>query len=125
MRFQFMKKTVRHLIADLKEYGERITDITNELTEEEFSQNNLAQDALLRRISVIGIIVKRLPKKFTERYPDIPWSAAAKTRDRLAHHYEGTDMSLVWEIATVDIPNFVKKIDQLDLADQKALEYED
>ncbi|RAN79128.1 hypothetical protein B5P43_14370 [Bacillus sp. SRB_336] len=32
------------------------------------------------------------------------WSLIKRMRDRLAHHYEGTDYEAVWDTLVVDLP---------------------
>ena len=36
-------------------------------------------------------------------YPAIPWSDAARTRDRLVHHYFDVDLNIRWQTVTVDL----------------------
>ena len=34
----------------------------------------------------------------------------AKTRDKIIHFYFGVDFSIIWDIATIDIPPLEKKL---------------
>jgi uncharacterized protein with HEPN domain len=36
--------------------------------------------------------------------PDVEWSPIARMRDRVAHHYWATDREVVWQTATVAVP---------------------
>ncbi len=40
----------------------------------------------------------------TGAFLKLPWSAMARTRDRIAHHYFRLDREIVWETVTKDIP---------------------
>ncbi len=51
----------------------------------------------------IGENVARLSDEFLARHPDVPWSDIKRMRDRLAHHYEGTDYVVVWSTLTDDL----------------------
>ena len=52
----------------------------------------------------IGENVARLSDDTTVAYPAVPWSSIKRMRDRLAHHYEGTDYDAVWDTLVVDLP---------------------
>jgi uncharacterized protein with HEPN domain len=65
-----------------------------------FSLDGLTQDAVQRRLGIIGEAVKNLPPDFRSAYPDIPWRRMAGMRDKLIHDYFGVDIDLVWEVST-------------------------
>ncbi|MBD3280301.1 DUF86 domain-containing protein [Candidatus Dojkabacteria bacterium] len=108
-----MKKTVKHYLADIKEYAELIILDTKNLSEEQFSAYRILQDAVLRRIGVIGEVVKRIPDSYRAKYKEIPWEDMAGTGDVIVHDYDGVDMSIVWEIVSKFIPEILPQIDKL------------
>lgn len=61
----------------------------------------LAAESLIIKI---GENVARLSIETTDQHPDVPWSLIRRMRDRLAHHYEGTDYAAVWDTLVVDLP---------------------
>lgn len=61
----------------------------------------LAAESLIIKI---GENVARLSTETTAGHPDVPWSLIKRMRDRLAHHYEGTDYGAVWDTLVVDLP---------------------
>lgn len=61
----------------------------------------LAAESLVIKI---GENVARLSADTTDRHPEVPWSLIKRMRDRLAHHYEGTDYGAVWDTLVVDFP---------------------
>ncbi|WP_285725911.1 DUF86 domain-containing protein [Psychromicrobium xiongbiense] len=61
----------------------------------------LAVESLIIRV---GENVARLSIDTTDRHPEVPWSLIKRMRDRLAHHYEGTDYVPVWDTLVVDLP---------------------
>lgn len=62
----------------------------------------LAAESLIKKI---GENVARLSIKTTHSYPEVPWSLIKRMRDRLAHHYEGTDYDAVWDTLVADLPS--------------------
>jgi uncharacterized protein with HEPN domain len=62
-------------------------------------------DALVFQLITIGEAAKALQQAgFDERFSELPWSAMARTRDRIAHHYFRLDREIVWDTVTKDIP---------------------
>lgn len=48
------------------------------LTEDEFNKDTLIQDAIFRRLEIIGEAVKNIPKEIKEENPEIPWKKVAE-----------------------------------------------
>ena len=61
----------------------------------------LAAESLIIKI---GENVARLSAGTMRDHPEVPWSLIKRMRDRLAHHYEGTDYAAVWDTLVVDLP---------------------
>ena len=61
----------------------------------------LAAESLIIKI---GGNVARLSPETTVKHPEVPWSLIKRMRDRLAHHYEGTDYEAVWDTLVSDLP---------------------
>jgi uncharacterized protein with HEPN domain len=46
--------------------------------------------------------------------PMIPWRSMAAARDRLIHDYFGTNIDIVWQIATVELPQVSQQLKTLE-----------
>lgn len=66
-----MKRDVRVYIKDIFEAIEKIEEYTKGSSEEDFCGNTQMQDAVLRRLEIIGEAVKHIPQKIRNEYPDI------------------------------------------------------
>ena len=73
------------------------------LTEKEFEENIEKQDAVLRRIEIIGEAVKNLSNTTRTQYPDIPWKEMAGMREVVIHQYFGVPLGMIWRVATSDL----------------------
>ncbi|MFA5560002.1 MAG: HepT-like ribonuclease domain-containing protein, partial [Methanofastidiosum sp.] len=78
--------------------------------EREFRENPIIQDAVIRRLEIIGEAVKNIPKDIREKYPDIPWRSISGLRDILIHEYSGVSMTRVWKIISSDLKQFKETI---------------
>jgi uncharacterized protein with HEPN domain len=73
-----------------------------------FEQNAMVRDAVLFRLMQIGQAVKNLEAQgldLAALRPEIPWRNAARTRDRLAHHYWALEADMIWR-AVEQLPDF-------------------
>ena len=80
---------------------------------EEFKNNRMLQDAVIREIEIIGEAAKNLSKEFRNKQSDIPWRQIAGMRDKLIHGYFGVDLDAVWDTATRDIPSLKGKLQEI------------
>ncbi|PZS20650.1 MAG: hypothetical protein DLM60_08450 [Pseudonocardiales bacterium] len=67
--------------------------------------------ALTKLGEIIGEAAKQVSPETRARFPDIPWSDAARTRDRLIHHYFDIDLDVLWQTVTVDLPLLLTALD--------------
>lgn len=71
---------------------------------ESFCQNQMAVDAVIRNLEIIGEAAKNLSDSVRDRVPEIPWVQIAGLRDVLIHAYHRVDLSLVWSTVTSALP---------------------
>jgi uncharacterized protein with HEPN domain len=99
-----MNKTAEHYIAEIKVCIELIQQYTDGINEESFSQDVKLQDAVLRRIQLIGEIAKRIPAEEKLKYSKVDWKSMAGMRDKIVHDYESVDFAIVWDVVINEIP---------------------
>ena len=104
------KRDVRVFLEDILESIEKIEEYTTDINEEEFYENTFVQDAVIRRLEIIGEAVKNIPDDFRVKFPDIPWRQIAGMRDVLIHAYFGVNLRRVWKVIKEDIPELKLKI---------------
>ena len=98
-----MKKDPLVYIDDIRDSIEAIKKYTAGLTREGFFSSSEKQDAVYRRLEVIGEAANRLPDDFRDRYPLIPWNKIVGMRNVLIHEYDSIDLDRVWETIQRDI----------------------
>jgi len=83
------------------------------VSEDEFYKNVEKQDAVLRRLEIIGEAVKHLPDEIRNDHPDVPWRQIAGMRDIIIHEYFGITLEMVWVVATEDILDLKTKVEEI------------
>jgi uncharacterized protein with HEPN domain len=60
--------------------------------------------ALTKLVEIVGEAAKQVTSSGRAELPEVPWSAAARTRDRLVHHYFDINVDVLWQTVTEDLP---------------------
>ena len=101
-----MTRTAKDRLADISEAAVGVRKAVEALERAEASdaqeEAQLAFDALLYRLLVIGEAVKALPDEMLALQPNVPWREIARLRDLLAHHYYRVDAEVIRR--TVEAP---------------------
>lgn len=108
-----MKKNPKIFLEHIAESIAEIERNTRKISKEKFENNVTVQDAVIRRIEIIGEATKNLPMEFRRSHPGIAWKEMAGIRDKLIHEYFGIDLDLVWVVVKKEIPKLKKQISNL------------
>lgn len=86
---------------------DKTKQFVSNITENDFIYDIIIQEATIRQIEVVGEAAKRISEHIKQKFPDFPWKEAMGMRDRITHQYDGIDLGMVWDTATIDFPNYV------------------
>ena len=75
-----MTRDIRVYIEDILDSITKIEQYTQTVNEQDFLTNTQLQDAVLRRLEIIGEAVKHIPQAFKDRCPQISWKKIAGLR---------------------------------------------
>ncbi len=105
-----MKREIRVYVEDIIESIEKVEEYIEPLTEENFYKNTQVQDAVLRRLEIIGEAVKNIPQEFRDKYQEIPWKKIAGMGDILIHEILWVNLRRTWKVVKEDILDLKNKI---------------
>ena len=100
-------------IEDILDAIRKIEMYVAKLSFEEFSNNSMAIDAIIRNFEVIGEASKNIPKRIKEKYPNVEWKEATGFRNVLIHNYFGIDVESVWDTLNNNIPILKKHVEEV------------
>ncbi len=108
-----MSKDIKVFVEHILESISLIEDYTSQISKEDFFKSRQIQDAVMRRLEIIGEATKNISTEFKKEYPGIPWREIAGMRDVLIHEYFGVDLELTWTTVKENLPNLKQKLSQI------------
>ena len=100
-------------LLDMLLAARRVSQYVKDVTEEEFQQNRILQDAVVKRLEVIGEAANQVTGEFKTLHGEVPWSLIVGMRHRLIHEYFNIDLAKVWDAAHNDVPKLIRQIEPL------------
>ena len=91
-------------LEDIISSIKKIEKYINDISFEEFSDNEMIVDAVVRNLEIIGEAARNLEDDFKETNSHIPWRNMIGLRNIMIHEYFGIDLNIIWKIVTDDIP---------------------
>ncbi len=103
----------REFMVDILEAAKPAIQYIDEINKEEFFCNTHYQDAVIRRIEIIGEAARHISEETQAEYPVIPWSDLISMRNVMIHEYDDIDIGIVWETVKNDLPLLVNSIENI------------
>ena len=107
-----MSRDEQERIQDMIDLCHHVMRFAEGLDFEEFEANLEKQFAVTHALFLLGEASKALSKETTAAAPEIDWSALARMRDRLAHHYWTVANRVVWDTVTTNVPELLKFLER-------------
>lgn len=95
----------RLYLADIITAADAIARYLVGFDRDRFLADEVMQDAVLRRLIVIGEAASRVSSELRDRYEAIGWGDARDFRNFAVHGYFSIQWSIVWETAISDVPS--------------------
>ncbi len=109
-----MKKNNLVYLKQIMDYIDKIEGYVNGISFEDFEQDGLLQDGVMRNIELIGETARKLSPLFWEKYRKVlPLAEAVSMRNKLIHEYADIDLEIVWNTVKIDLVELKRKIDRM------------
>lgn len=105
-------------LRDIREAARLITSYVAGTTELTFRGDRQKQDAVIRRIEIIGEAAAHLTEETRQAIPALPFRKMRGMRNIVAHDYANVDLKIVWEVATTQVPEINAVLEKF-FADQQ------
>jgi uncharacterized protein with HEPN domain len=98
-------------LLDIVEAARLAVSYVAGVSREEFLGDVQRQDAVIRRLLIIGEAARRVSEASRATWPAIPWRLMAAMRNRLVHEYDDVDLTIVWETVVSSLPELIQTVE--------------
>ena len=100
-----MQQRDRAYLLDILEAARLVLVYVDGKTQEEFLEDLQCQDAVIRRLEIIGEVARRISEHSRVTLADLPWSDMVGMRNFLIHDYGDVDLNVIWDTVQLDMPS--------------------
>ncbi len=99
-----MKKDNLVYINQINDFINDIESYISDMNFDIFDSDYKTQDAVLRKLGLIGEAAKKLDQEFIKKYPNFPIKEAISIRNKMIHEYDDIDLRIIWDTIQKDLP---------------------
>ena len=107
-----MQRDIAYLL-DIMEAAKLALHYVKGKTRVEFFDDLQCQDAVIRRLEIIGEAANRISEETRIGFPNLPWNDMIGMRNVMIHDYDDVDMAIVWETVQNDLPPLISGLEKL------------
>jgi len=100
-------------LYDILESARTALEYVGRKSRDEFMKDPILQDAVVRRLEIIGEAAGRVSTTTQKKHPKLPWQAMKGTRNRVIHEYDSIELDIVWDIIQLDLPNLITELETI------------
>jgi len=103
----------KEYVIDLLEAAKLALSYVSGKTKDEFLKDTQCQDAVIRRLEIIGEAARRISDETRATYPKLPWKAMVGMRNVMIHKYDDVDLVIVWDTVQNDLQPVVARLEEV------------
>jgi uncharacterized protein with HEPN domain len=100
-------------LVDILESAKIALDYVFDKDWDSFYENIQVQDAVVRRIEIIGEAARRISQETRNQYPQIPWREMTTMRNLVIHEYDVVDIKQVWDTVQNKLPPLIIELSKI------------
>ena len=100
-------------LYDILESARLALEHIGNVPQDEFEKDILLQDAVVRRLEIIGEATRRTSIETKQKYPHLPWKDMLGMRNAAIHEYDNLDLKLIWDTVTQDLPDLITELEKI------------
>ena len=100
-------------LVDILESAKIAWDYVFDKKWDEFYEDVQCQDAVVRRIEIIGEAARRVSQETRDKYPQIPWREMTSMRNLVIHEYDVVDINQVWDTVQNKLPPLIEELTKI------------
>jgi uncharacterized protein with HEPN domain len=102
-RKRSLSRSWQLFLRDMLEAAQKVSRYTSGRDLASFTGDEMAYDATVRNLEILGEAAKNIPEEIRQRYPEIDWRGIAGLRDVVADAYFSLDDATLWKIVRTDM----------------------
>src|SRR5688572_15332807 len=100
-------------LVDILESMKIALDYVSGKTWDDFYEDLQCQDAVLRRIEIIGEAARHISPQTRRKHSQIPWREMTSLRNLVIHQYDVVDINQVWNTVQSRLPSLVEELSKI------------
>ena len=102
-----MSRDWRLFLDDIVASCQKVGRYTSGMRQKDLLADEMAYDAVLRNLEIIGEAAKQIPDDIRLKIPQVEWRKISGFRDIVVHVYFGIDDNIIWDVVTNKVPELV------------------
>ena len=110
-----MERDYKLFIKDIIDSINIIQNYLINISQEQFEIDTKIQDAVIRRLEIIGEACSRIPRAVKQNNPSIDWESIINYRNFITHSYFDASLKRIWNVAKNELIELKNKMEKLKL----------
>ncbi|HEY9620023.1 MAG TPA: DUF86 domain-containing protein [Crinalium sp.] len=106
-----MQRDFQYLL-DMLESAKLAVRYVAEVSKTNFFSDTQLQDAVIRRLAIIGEAARRVSDSTRQILPTVPWVEISGMRNRLIHEYDDLDLEIIWDTVNRGLPPLIAELEK-------------